>query len=258
MSKFRSAIIATFVLAVSIAEAESQKSTLEFTAGDHMLVTMWGDTLKTTSDQLDDCTYKGAFASLDRVPDVCNGAFNGGRALVDGHDKEGLPQVLLRSCAKWREGTRSAQNKKDCEELGRRYWRLAEALDRFMIANGAPSERQKMVDRGSATSDYIAKVNPGEVNSYAERLREINDALEKPNPNPGTAFHAGGLDAELRNWLLHHCPSELAWGIPAKPYTTATGECSALEPELQRFEINVSRMVFSTNEAAPTKSSTMR
>jgi len=54
---------------------------------------------------------------------------------------------------------------------------------------------------------------------------------------------AGTIDAGLDEWILSHCPSEFAWGIPSKEYVTALPQCSALEPHLKRFEINTLKIV---------------
>ncbi len=82
-----------------------------------------------------------------------------------------------------------------------------------------------------------------------DQLDHLNGELEKPRVSPGFAFMAGTVDAELTDWLLHHCPSELVWGIPTKPYATALGACAALEPELRRFERNTIRLMTSIQPA---------
>jgi hypothetical protein len=245
MSRIVRVVVAALALGVGIAAAEQPRAepTFNVADADHKLMTMWMGTLKDVSDRLDDCTYKGAFANADRVPDTCNAAFTSGGDLIRGSDKTGLPVVMQRNCAKWVPSTGRSEKKKDCEELGRRYWHLAEAIDRATIANGSASERQKTVDLGNFATDYVAKFNPEEVKSYREQLRDINDALDKPSPPLWMVFHAGEIDADILPWLLSHCPSELAWGIPTKPYTTAVPECVALEPELLRFNINVLKLI---------------
>jgi hypothetical protein len=61
--------------------------------GDHDLASAWLDNLKTFTDQLDDCTYKGRFSNLDSVPDRCNGAYFGALNLLAGHQDDGLLNV---------------------------------------------------------------------------------------------------------------------------------------------------------------------
>jgi hypothetical protein len=106
---------------------------------------------------------------------------------------------------------------------------------------------------GDAANQFIASVNPTEVSEQAKLLQQLNAELEKQQINPAMAFMAGTTDATLASWIVHHCPAELAWGLPAKIYVTALNACSALEPELRRFEGNLLRLfsLLPTNDKKP-------
>jgi hypothetical protein len=136
----------------------------------------------------------------------------------------------------------SEKNKRDCEELGKGYWRLQEAMDRARVADASSAERETNKLLGDFASQYIGNVNPMEVAQQAELLRKLNSELEKPQINPGFAFMAGEISIEFETWMINHCPAELAWGIPAKEYVSAMTACSNLEPEVQRFERNLLRL----------------
>jgi hypothetical protein len=139
----------------------------------------------------------------------------------------------------------SQPHQRDCEGLGGSYWHLQDAVDRAGVASTNAKERNDAISSADAATQYVAEVNPGEVTEQTKFLHYLNGELEKPRINPGFAFMAGSLDAEMKGWLLHHCPSELVWGIPSKAYATALGECTALAPELRRFESNTTRLMAS-------------
>ena len=208
--------------------------TADWGKGDHKLAAIWQERLKELTDQLDDCSDNGRFAKPSAAREVCNGSY--AQAVDLSHD-EGLSGFLLRGCAKWRQVSRSDQQRQDCDELGSLYWRLEDAIDRA----GSADRRDRRF--GELTHQYVAKVNPAEVKEQLGYLHELNSELEKSQPNPGAAFLAGKLDENLTTWLLSHCPAELAWGLPTKEYGTALASCDALEPELRRFEQNVLKLL---------------
>jgi hypothetical protein len=235
--------LAFFVAAVLGSQTPTQRQAVSQSAtspnpGSGM-ASVWLKNLKNQADKLDDCTYKGRFSSKDAVPDECNGAYLAARDL---RSNDGLLSFLHHGCSKWRSPAMSEKNKRDCEELGRGYWHLQEAIDRARVADSGSTEREMNTSIGDAASRYVSNVNPGEVSQQAEILRELNTELEKPQINPGFAFLAGKIDTEFETWMINHCPAELAWGIPAREYVSALTACSNLEPEVQRFERNVLRL----------------
>jgi len=156
-----------------------------------------------------------------------------------------LGVYLHHGCAKWRTSNMPTSEKQDCSELGTRYWRLIDAVARATVS-AADKKKRESIHRWSERVDkYVSEVNPKEVREQIKQLRELNAELAKKNPNPGIAFLAGGTSAEMAYWLLHHCPTELAWGLPTKMYATALTECSELEPELRAWESNVGRLLSS-------------
>ncbi len=217
--------------------------TADWTKGDHDLALLWRNNLKAAADRLDECTSSGRFANLDAVPDRCTSAYFGALDMLNARPEAGLLRFLQHACAKWRALARAQQHQQDCEELGRRYWGLHDAVDRATIANSNTPERNKTIALGDATTRYVASVLPGEVVDKVQELQELNTELEKAQINPGSAFMAGTADADMASWLLNHCPSELAWGIPAKSYVTGLDACLKLEPQLRRFERNVLRLM---------------
>src|SRR5262249_8430032 len=154
-----------------------------------------------------------------------------GSALLSPTGTDPLLFFALHGCARWRSVARSAEHVRDCEDLGRQYWMLRESVDRATLANGDRSERTRVTKVGEAVTQFIADVNPSEVSEQAALLKGLNSELGKSSINPTIAFFAGTVEEGLATWLIHHCPTELLWGIPSKQYVTALSACAALEPE---------------------------
>jgi hypothetical protein len=221
----------------------SSPSAPAWTKDDHELASQWLKTLDDLTDRLDDCTYKGLFSNADAVPDACHAAYVEAPEALAGRPGDGLLLFLAHGCAKWHSSQRTKKNERDCEELGRGYRDLEEAMDRATLANVNSIERRKNMLLGNAADRYVASVNPKEVSEEVRLLQQLNTELEKPQVNPGAAFMAGTIYRDLDSWIINHCPAELAWGLPARRYATALSACSALEPELRRFEPNVLRLL---------------
>ena len=235
--------------AQDLESASRQKPGSALSQSDHNLALIVENNLKDAADRLDDCTSKGRFANLDAVPDVCNAAYSGAINMLNDHTEMGIPSTLLHSCAKWRDSVMTAQNKQDCQALGTRWWNLQDAVNRATFANGEATERNKVLALGNWATGYVARFNPEEVSQEIKLFQELNAELERPHPNPGSVFIAGTVSAQFTYWLLHHCPTELAWGLPPKEYATASTACVALEPELRRFDRNVGRLLASAGKA---------
>jgi hypothetical protein len=222
------------------APAEAGKPTLLWTDEDHKLALIWINNLKASASTVDDCIAAGSFSNVDAVPDVCNGAYVGGNGMLSNSD---LSMFLRRSCAKWRDSSMMVANKRDCEEVGKQYWHLYEALDRATVTNSVRAQRDKAVALGDLTMDYVGKVTPSEVSGQARLLRGLNSDLERPTPKLASVFLVGGFSENLPGWLLSHCPTELAWGLPPKMYATAATACGELEPELRRLDQNIIKVL---------------
>jgi hypothetical protein len=210
---------------------------------DHDLALDLLKNLDSLTERLDDCTSKGQFSNSEAVPDACNGAYVGATEAMDGRGGSSLVTFLMRGCAKWRGVPRSDTNRQDCENVGKGYWHLGEAINRSALANNNARERHLTSSLGDIAQEYIYRANPGEVSAQTGLLRSLNIELGKPQVNPGAAFWAGELHAELGPWVLNHCPTELAWGLAPKEYASASAACAALEPELRQFEENVLRVM---------------
>jgi hypothetical protein len=240
------AFMLALLLLPAKAPAEAGKPTLLWTDDDHKLALSWIDNLKASASTVDDCIAAGSFSNVDAVPDVCNGAYVGGNGMLSNSD---LSMFLRRSCAKWRDSSMLVANKRDCEEVGKQYWHLHEALDRASVTNSVRAQRDKAVALGDLTMDYVAKVNPSEVSGHARLLRGLNSDLERPTPKLATVFLIGGFSENLPGWLLSHCPTELAWGLPPKMYATAATACGELEPELRRLDQNIMKVLADAPES---------
>ncbi len=228
--------------------ASKQKPGASWSQGEHNLARTWENNLKNAADRLDDCTSKGKFANPDAVPDKCNAAYNGAINMLNDHNEMGLSSTLQHSCAKWREADMAAQRKQDCQELGKYWWRLQEAVNRATVTNGTSAERDKTLALGEWAIGYVARFNPEEVSQEIKLFQEFNAELEKTHPDLKTVFMAGVVMADFAYWLLHHCPTELAWGLASKEYATASTACSALKPELRRFDRSLERLFVSEEE----------
>jgi hypothetical protein len=234
------ALVLALLLLPAKTPAEQGRPPLSWTDGDHKLALVWIDSLKTPAATVDDCIAPGKFSNVDAVPDVCSGAYVRGNGLLSDND---LSMFLRRGCAKWRELSMLIANKRDCEEVGKEYWHLYEALDRATVTNSVRAQRDKAVALGDMATNFVAKVNPSDVSEQTANLREANSELERPTPKLAMMFVLGGFVERLPVWLLSHCPTELAWGLPPKMYATAATACGELEPELRRLDQNIMKVL---------------
>lgn len=214
-----------------------------WTKGDQDIGQSWLENLRELSSRLDDCAARGLFSNSDRVPDVCHGAYTGAEEMIGANPPDGLVNFLWRSCARWRNRGATGQHRDTCEQVGAAYWRIQDALDRATFTGTDKAERDRLLALNDATTKYVASVNASEVTEKTKYLREMNATLQPAMPNVGMAFLAGQETVRLRSWVLTHCPSQLAWGVPSKAYATALTACSAFEPEMLRFEDSELRLL---------------